>query len=69
MKQKEEEQSRDVMVEQTADDLIWLCSCAVNGIIPDKARVEKIDLVSVYKLAEEHMLTAVAAYALEAAEA
>jgi hypothetical protein len=66
MKQKEE-QSRDVMIEQTADDLIWLCSCAVNGKIPNKARIEKMDLASVYKLAEEHMLTAVAAYALEAA--
>ena len=51
--------------QDTAGDLIWLCSCAVNGIVPDQARIEKLDLPSVYRLAERHMLTAVAAYALK----
>ncbi len=48
-----------------AGDLIYLVSCAVNGAVPDKNRVENMDLAEVYRLSQVHMLTAAAAFALE----
>lgn len=50
-----------------ANDVIYLASCAANGTIPDKARVESMDLPAVYNLASRHMITAVVAFALESA--
>ena len=35
-------------------DLIYLLSCAMNGITPDTARVQAIDLEKLYKLAKFH---------------
>ena len=54
--------------EKTVDDLICLCACAVNNRVPEKKRVEEMDFADLYRVAEEHMLTAVAAYALESAD-
>ena len=48
-------------------DLIYLVSCAVNGVKPEAARVAGMDLDALYKLANKHMLTAAAAHALEQA--
>ncbi len=48
-------------------DLIYLCRCAVSGESAEKARAEKMDLRAVYREAERHTLTAVAAYALAGA--
>ena len=50
-----------------AQDLIYLVSCAVNGVKPEAARVAGMDLDALYKLASKHMLTAAAAHALEQA--
>jgi len=50
-----------------ASDLVYLSACAVNGAIPDAGRVSAMDLDAVYDVAERHMLSAVAAMALESA--
>lgn len=48
-------------------DLIYLVSCAVNGVTPDAERVVRMDLDAIYKLACRHMLAATIAPALKAA--
>ena len=48
-------------------DLIYLVSCAVKESVPEKDRVEALDLPALYTVAERHMLTAAVAYALESA--
>ena len=50
-----------------ADALIYLVSCALNGIVPELARVERMDLPAVYRESERQMLTALAAVALASA--
>ena len=50
-----------------AQDLIYLVSCAVNGVTPDAERVARMDLDAIYKLAYRHMLAATVAPALKAA--
>lgn len=50
---------------RTAKELIYLVACAVNGDVPDRERVESMDLPMVYVLSASHMLTAAAAFALE----
>lgn len=68
MKQGEDGEIRTFSAgRNAADDLIYLCSCAVNGRVPESTRIGKMDPASVYRMAEAHMLTAVAAHALEAA--
>lgn len=39
-------------------DLIYLLSCAVNGITPDTARVQAMDLEKLYRLAKFHSVSA-----------
>ncbi len=48
-------------------DLIYLVSCAVNGVTPDAERVARMDLDAIYKLACRHMLAATVSPALKAA--
>ena len=48
-------------------DLIYLVSCAVNGITPDAERVAGMDLDAIYKLSFRHMLAATVAPSLKAA--
>lgn len=48
-------------------DLIYLSSCAIRAVIPEKERVAQINLEELYKAAETHMMTAIAAAALERA--
>lgn len=50
-----------------AGDMIYLTACAVNGKIPDKERIEKLDLQKLFTVCQEHALTACVAYALESA--
>ncbi len=50
---------------RTFYDLIYLCSCEVNGIQPDEEKVREMDLEQLYKTAEFHSLTAMTAMALE----
>lgn len=51
----------------TADDVIYLASCAVNQKMPESERISAMDLDEVYSLASRHMITAVIAFALESA--
>ena len=44
--------------------LTYLVSCAVNGAVPERARVDAMDLPAVYREASRQMLTAPAAAAL-----
>ncbi len=50
-----------------AKDLIYLVSCAVNGVTPDAERIARMDLDAIYKLARRHMLAATVSPALKAA--
>lgn len=50
-----------------AQDLIYLISCAVNGVKPDPVRIAGMDLDALYKLASRHLLAAAVAPALKAA--
>ena len=52
---------------KAAEDVIYLASCAVNGGVPDPARAEGMDISSLYRVADFHMLTAITAMALESA--
>lgn len=47
--------------------MIYLSSCVINGQTPDRRRVEKMNLSSLYLVAKHHMMTAITAYALESA--
>ena len=48
------------------DWLIWLSTCALNGDVPDKTRVEEMNLEQLYQAAKQHLLTGIIGYALEA---
>ena len=48
-------------------NLIYLISCAVNGVKPDPERVAGMDMDAIYTLASRHMLAATVAPALKAA--
>ncbi len=48
-------------------DLIYLLVCAVNGITPDKARVQAMDLGQLYELAKMHTVQAAVCVSLERA--
>lgn len=50
------------------DEVIYLVSCAVNGMTPDTERIKKINLSSLFQAADRHMLTSITAFALESAE-
>ena len=48
-------------------DLIYLLSCAVNGITPDTAKVQAMDLERLYRLAKFHTVRAAVYIALKRA--
>ena len=48
-------------------DLIYLLSCAVNGIAPDAAKVEAMDLERLYRLAKFHTVRGAVCIALKRA--
>ena len=52
---------------KTAKDLIYLLTCAVNGIMPDTARVKAMDLEQLYRLAKAPTLRAAVFIALRSA--
>ena len=49
------------------DDVIYLCTCTVNGEAPDKERIDSLNLEHLYKAANKHNLCAIIGYALESA--
>lgn len=48
-------------------DMIYLVSCSVKEAVPDKSRVESMNLPILYAIADGHLLTAAVAFALESA--
>lgn len=46
-------------------EVIYLCGCAVNDLMPDKSRVEQIDLDLLYKASAKHSLDSLVSFALE----
>ena len=48
-------------------DVIYLVYCALNERVPGRSRLEKTDLAGVYDIAQDHLLTAMCAMALESA--
>lgn len=50
-----------------AMNLAYLASCVIRGTIPDAQRIAKMDLSTLYKTAERHMMTSITAVALESA--
>ncbi len=49
----------------TASDVIYLVTCAVNGTVPDAARMEGMDLDAAFSFASEHMIAVAVGCALE----
>ena len=49
------------------DGVIYLSGCAVNGEVPDKARIDLLNLEHLYIAANKHSLSAIVGYALESA--
>ncbi len=52
---------------KTATDLIYLLSCAVNGITPDTTKVREMDFEQIYRLTKAHTLRAAVFIALRSA--
>ncbi len=48
-------------------DVVYLAACAVNGTVPDAARVGQMDPERLYRAADRHLLTGITAMALESA--
>ncbi len=48
-------------------EFVWLLGCAVNGVTPDRERVDRIDLAELYRLAKRHSVRAAVCIALERA--
>ena len=57
----------DVDYDQAHKDLIYLCRCAVNEIIPNEAVIATLDLDAVFAAASAHMVAAAVAMALQSA--
>ncbi len=49
------------------NNMVYLVSCAVKETVPDKSRVESMNLSALYTIASHHLLTAAVAFALESA--
>ena len=53
---------------KSAKDFIYLTSCMLNVVAPDRSRLETMDLSKVYKLAKRHMLASAIYMSLEQAD-
>ena len=54
-------------MKQAAYDLRYLAACAVNCIMPEKEKIETMDLEKLYKMSRSHSLSALAAMTLSSA--
>ena len=64
-KAKREEKEQKNRKRQAALDLVYLISCAVNSVVPEKEIIEKMQLRDVYAMSKFHNLSAMACMALE----
>ena len=53
---------------RSARDFIYLTSCMLNAVAPDRSRLEAMDLSKVYRLATRHMLASAIYMSLEQAD-
>ena len=53
---------------KSARDFIYLTSCMLNAVVPDRSRLEAMDLSKVYRLATRHMLASAIYMSLEQAD-
>ena len=49
------------------DGVVYLVRCALDGMTPDAARVEAMDLDAIYRASQQHLLVSACATALDAA--
>ena len=52
---------------QTAYYILYLIRCVLQNKVPSNDKIEKMDMALLYKVAEDHSLSAIVAYALETA--
>ena len=48
-------------------DMLYLVRCGLNEVIPDKHRIEQMDMVHLYKMSKMHSLSALVGMTLESA--
>ena len=53
---------------KSARDFIYLTSCMLNAVAPDRSRLEAMDLSKVYRQAKRHMLASAIYLSLEQAD-
>ena len=53
---------------QNAYYLIYLIRCVLHNRIPNKEKLDRMDLSQLFEVAQNHSLTAITAYALESAD-
>lgn len=63
----ETEETERKTEQQAAEDMIYLCGCAVNSVVPDVDRINAMDLAALYRVTDRHMLAAAVGVALESA--
>jgi hypothetical protein len=54
-------------MKKTSYDMLYLATCAVNGVVPDKDKITQIDLQKLFDMCQFHCLTATVDVALESA--
>ncbi|MGN0181162.1 MAG: hypothetical protein ACI4DP_01930 [Candidatus Ornithomonoglobus sp.] len=57
----------DSEMKTSAYDMLYLSACAIDGISPDRERIQQMNDDDLYAVCRFHSLTAVAACALESA--
>lgn len=53
---------------KTGYDMVYLVTCSLHGIVPERSWVEQMDLPALYHMAKNHSLTAIVCMALESAD-
>lgn len=53
---------------KSAYDMLYLTACILNNIIPDKNKIESMDLESLFKMCQFHSLTCIVCMAMESSE-
>ena len=57
----------DFEYRKSIDDVIYLCSCAVNGTTPEKERIDALNLDILYEASQKHMLASMVGTVLKGA--
>ncbi len=57
----------DLKYKQSINDLIYLCSCSVNGSSPEQKRIATLELDHLYEAAQKHMMASMVGQILQKA--